>query len=110
MAGWHHCCNEHEFGQTPGDGEGQGGLGMLQSMGSQRVLCDWATEQQDNQLFHLIITYKALGRGYLPLKGYDLKSYGNYMQIMQIKPPKLVNKGNLKEVVWRRCLSDVIRI
>ena len=32
------------------------------------------------------------------------------MQIMQIKPPKLVNKGNLKEVVWRRCLSDVIRI
>ena len=48
MAGWHHCCNEHEFGQTPGDGEEQGGLGMLQSMGSQRVLCDWATEQQDS--------------------------------------------------------------
>jgi len=48
MVGWHHCCNEHEFGQTPGDGEEQGGLGMLQSMGSQRVLCDWATEQQDS--------------------------------------------------------------
>ena len=26
MAGWHHWCNEHELGQTPGDGEGQGGL------------------------------------------------------------------------------------
>ena len=26
MAGWHHRCNEHELGQTPGDGEGQGGL------------------------------------------------------------------------------------
>ena len=26
MAGWHHCCNEHELGQTLGDGEGQGGL------------------------------------------------------------------------------------
>ena len=25
MAGWHHRCNGHEFGQTPGDGEGQGG-------------------------------------------------------------------------------------
>ena len=37
MAGWPHCCNEHEFGQAPGDGEGKGGLGMLQSMGSQRV-------------------------------------------------------------------------
>ena len=26
MAGQHHPCNEHELGQTPGDGEGQGGL------------------------------------------------------------------------------------
>ena len=23
MAGQHHPCNEHELGQTPGDGEGQ---------------------------------------------------------------------------------------
>ena len=26
MAGWHRRCNEHELGQTPGNGEGQGGL------------------------------------------------------------------------------------
>ena len=26
MAGWHHWCNGHDFGQTLGDGEGQGGL------------------------------------------------------------------------------------
>ena len=26
MAGGHHWCNEHELGQTLGDGEGQGGL------------------------------------------------------------------------------------
>ena len=26
MAGWHHWCSEHEPGQTPGSGEGQGGL------------------------------------------------------------------------------------
>ena len=26
MAGRHHRCNEHELGQTLGDGEGQGGL------------------------------------------------------------------------------------
>ena len=25
MAGWYHWCNEHEFGQTSGDVEGQGG-------------------------------------------------------------------------------------
>ena len=26
MAGQQHWCNEHELGQIPGDGEGQGGL------------------------------------------------------------------------------------
>ena len=26
MAGWHHQLNGHEFGQTPGIGNGQGGL------------------------------------------------------------------------------------
>ena len=26
MVGWHHRFNGHELGQTPGDGEGQGGL------------------------------------------------------------------------------------
>ena len=33
----HHQLNGHEFEQAPGDGEGQGGLDMLQSMGSQRA-------------------------------------------------------------------------
>ena len=37
MVGWHHKFNGHELGQTPGDGEGQGGLHGQQSMGSQRV-------------------------------------------------------------------------
>ena len=26
MVGWHHRFNQHELGQTPGDGEGQGSL------------------------------------------------------------------------------------
>ena len=26
MVGWHHRLSGHEFAQTPGDGEGQGGL------------------------------------------------------------------------------------
>ena len=25
MVGWHHRLDGHEFGQTPGDGDGQGG-------------------------------------------------------------------------------------
>ena len=44
MVGWHHWLNGHEFEWTPGDGEAQGG--GLQSMGSQRVGHDRATEQQ----------------------------------------------------------------
>ena len=35
MIGWHHRLNGHEFQQAPGDGEGQGNLDVLQSMGSQ---------------------------------------------------------------------------
>ena len=31
MAGWHHRLNEHEFGSTPGVGDGQGGLAYCDS-------------------------------------------------------------------------------
>ena len=44
--GWHHWLNGYESEQTPGDSEGPGKLGVLQSMGSQRVRQDLATEQQ----------------------------------------------------------------
>ena len=36
MVGWHHRHNGHEFVQALGVGDGQGSLGVLQSMGSQR--------------------------------------------------------------------------
>ena len=39
-----HWFNGHEFEQTPGYSKG-GKPGVLQSMGSQRVGHDWATEQ-----------------------------------------------------------------
>ena len=35
MVGWHHQFNGHEFGQTPGDGEGQGSLACCSPMGLQ---------------------------------------------------------------------------
>ena len=38
MVGWHHQLDGHGFGQTPGVGDGQGGLGL------QRVGHDGATE------------------------------------------------------------------
>ena len=33
MAGWHHWLNAHEFGWTPGVGDGQGGLACCDSWG-----------------------------------------------------------------------------
>ena len=44
MAEWHHRLNGRKFEWTPGDGDGQWGLGVLQFMGSQRVGHDWVTE------------------------------------------------------------------
>ena len=43
--GWYHQLNWREFEQALGDDEGQGILGMLQSMGSQRAGHDLVTEQ-----------------------------------------------------------------
>ena len=37
MVGLHHRLDGHEFEQALGVGDGQGGPGVLQSMGSQRV-------------------------------------------------------------------------
>jgi len=44
--GWHHWFKGHEFKQTPGDSEGKPGI--LQSMGSQKVRHNWASEQQQH--------------------------------------------------------------
>ena len=46
MVGWHHQLNGRESEQTPGDSERLPRPGMLQSMGSQRIGRNLATEQQ----------------------------------------------------------------
>ena len=43
MVGWHHWLNGHEFEQTPGDSEGQGGLGAA-VRGVAKNQTHWATE------------------------------------------------------------------
>ena len=43
MARWHHWLDGHEFGWTPGVGDGQGGLACCDSWGH-RVGHNWATE------------------------------------------------------------------
>ena len=50
MGGWHHQLSAHELEQTPGDSEGTGKPGVLQSMWLQRLGHDLATEQQHNSI------------------------------------------------------------
>ena len=50
MVGQHHRLSGREFEQTPGDSEGQGKPGVLQSVGLQRLGHDLAPEQQGPKL------------------------------------------------------------
>ena len=44
MVGWHHWLNGHEFGQAPGDGEGQGSLACCSTWGHKELeKSDWTT-------------------------------------------------------------------
>ena len=47
IAGWHHRCNGHEFGQTSGDDEGQGGLVCFSPWGYKEStqLVNWTTRK-----------------------------------------------------------------
>ena len=46
MVGWHYQLDGHKFEQALRGGDGQGNLGLLQSMELQRLRHDLATEQQ----------------------------------------------------------------
>ena len=46
MVGWHHQLNGHEFGQIPGDSEGQGSLVCCSPWGRQE---SDTTEQMNNK-------------------------------------------------------------
>ena len=44
MVGWHHWLSGHEFEQTPGVGDGQGGLVCCSPLELQRIRLNWVTE------------------------------------------------------------------
>ena len=53
MSGQHHRCNEHELGQTPGDGEGQGGLACCSLWG--RTESDTTERLNNNNVWDINI-------------------------------------------------------
>ena len=54
MVGWHHQCSGHELGQTPGDREGQGGLGCHSPWGCKELDM---TEQLNNSKLSMETLY-----------------------------------------------------
>ena len=56
MAGWHHWLNRHEFEQTPGAGEGQGGLACYNSWGHRKSdTTEWLNNITWYYFVHLFI-------------------------------------------------------
>ena len=62
MAGWYHRCNEHELGQTLGDGDGEGGLACCSPWGRKELdtTGDWTTATPWNDCYFLV---RLLGNG-----------------------------------------------
>ena len=63
ILGWHHWFNGHELGQTPGDGDGQGGLACYSPWGRQELGMTWRLN--NNHLWILdIVNFTFWGAGY----------------------------------------------
>ena len=56
MVGWHHWLDGHEFEQAPGVGDGQGSLVVL---GSQSIRHYWATELNNSDVKHILMSPSA---------------------------------------------------
>ena len=76
MVGWHHWLNGHEFGQTLGDGDGQGDLACCSPEVAERRtgLSDWIATtisldtckkpmREQSQATHTLLSRMKLGRG-----------------------------------------------
>ena len=80
--GWHHWCNGHELGQTPGDGEGQGSLACcshgvhssMYPMGLRRVRHNWKLNNNKgfDTLWEVLGFYQRLSQSFNGLVLYDL--------------------------------------
>ena len=75
MAGWHHRLDGDEFGWTPGDGDGQGGLVCCNSWGGKELdtteqlnWTDWLTRNSSQWLFfrHWMVPSHAWSCQFLP--------------------------------------------
>ena len=64
MVGWHHWLDGHEFEQAPEAGDGQRRC-VLQSMRSQRVGHNWATELNWSKMYSFLLQTRLGCKGFL---------------------------------------------
>ena len=61
MVGWHYCLNGHEFGWTPGVGDGQGGLTCCDSWGGKESDTSEWLNWTEASIKYLLPMYPLLG-------------------------------------------------
>ena len=62
MVGWHNRCNEHELGQTLGDGERQGGLACCNPWSHKKS--DMARQLNNNSNMVMVVVIAAINIHY----------------------------------------------
>ena len=103
MVGWHHRCNGHEFGQTPGDGEGQGRLMCCSPQGleeSNRTwqlnnkskpvptsFASWETEAWKGAETLPHLPQQVSGRAWSGTQGQDLRLFLLHRPLPFLRPP-----------------------
>ena len=84
LAEWHHRLDGHEFGWTPGVGNGQGGLACCDSWGRQEsdtTELNW-TEWKSPQNFHVLYEIQNLSHRLLLLSSYmDISQLINFLYV-----------------------------
>ena len=60
VVGWHHQLNGHEFGQTPGDGEGKGSLACCSPWGHKESDTTKLRTELTPQLIKILLDHKAM--------------------------------------------------
>ena len=103
MAGWHHQSNEHELGQTPGDGGGQGGLVRCSPWGCKEVSMtgNWGTTTKLSITLQVVksVAEETGGKEYWVGSCYSESNWKGLFRKMKVKL-RLYKQKDKPEQMW----------
>ena len=94
MVGWHHRLNGHEFGWTPGVGDGQGGLACLVHM----VTKSW-TQLSDLTELSNILTWSKVEKQFF----FITNTHSQILSFYRVHW-YLTNDTKLSKILWWNCI------